>query len=417
MNDDRDLTRRVRKVLATSLDLNDADLPDDPSPQSLACWTSLRHMSLLAALEEEFAITFSFDDVKAMTSLGEITAHLRRHTTARAMDYGDLSSRLARLSVTQPVVPAHASSRLVNSGNPKTGAVHERLPVTVALPTNGKHAAQRATARAEAVAAAADCPASETVGMHGDTTAHPAPTLDTPVSERQRVTRQPCAASRPSSPNRRSGCAETGHPDTCEPHFGGLPHCLDTYIKSPGQTERKVWHWLTACWQLRGSDRLGRWTRVNGRVSLDNQGHTYIGERVLFHAHHAPTYLTTLPHGTLVIGDRTFVNFGADIVATGLVKIGSDCLIGTYVMMLDNDFHDSIDRARMPEPRPIIIGDEVWIGNRAIVLPGVTIGQGAIVGAGSVVVSDVPAWTVAAGNPARVIRELPHAPNRHRDAP
>lgn len=54
----------------------------------------------------------------------------------------------------------------------------------------------------------------------------------------------------------------------------------------------------------------------------------------------------------------------------------------------------------------MIVGDNVWIGNRAIVLPGVTIGDGAVVGAGSVVTRDVPARTVVAGNPARVVREL-----------
>ena len=56
---------------------------------------------------------------------------------------------------------------------------------------------------------------------------------------------------------------------------------------------------------------------------------------------------------------------------------------------------------------PVIIKDKVWLGAKVIVLKGVTIGEGAVVGAGSVVVNDVPPWTLVAGNPARVIRALP----------
>ena len=56
--------------------------------------------------------------------------------------------------------------------------------------------------------------------------------------------------------------------------------------------------------------------------------------------------------------------------------------------------------------RPIVIKDDVWIGMNVIILKGVTIGEGAIVGAGSVVTKDVPAWTVVAGNPAKVVKHL-----------
>lgn len=56
---------------------------------------------------------------------------------------------------------------------------------------------------------------------------------------------------------------------------------------------------------------------------------------------------------------------------------------------------------------PVKISDKVWIGFNSIILKGVTIGEGAVVGAGSVVTKDVPAWTVVAGNPARIIREIP----------
>jgi maltose O-acetyltransferase len=114
--------------------------------------------------------------------------------------------------------------------------------------------------------------------------------------------------------------------------------------------------------------------------------------------------LATFPGGVLEVGDRTFINYGVDIAATKLVHIGSDCLIGTHVIILDNDFHGITDRERVPEARPVIIANNVWIGNRATILPGVTIGEGSVVGAGSVVTGDIPARSVAVGNPARVIK-------------
>jgi acetyltransferase-like isoleucine patch superfamily enzyme len=131
-----------------------------------------------------------------------------------------------------------------------------------------------------------------------------------------------------------------------------------------------------------------------------------VGERVQIFSHHARSVFTTFERGRLIIGDRAFINYGVDIAATGLVAIGADCLIGTHVSIIDNDFHGVVDRQRVPASKPVIIGDNVWIGNRAIILPGVTIGEGAVVGAGSVVTRDVPARTVVAGNPARVVREL-----------
>jgi acetyltransferase-like isoleucine patch superfamily enzyme len=186
----------------------------------------------------------------------------------------------------------------------------------------------------------------------------------------------------------------------------GLPRGIQDYARSPRRTLIKAAHWLSARWQLRACDQVGSWTRVIGRVTIDNHGTMIVGERVQIYSHHARSVFTTFEHGRLIIGDRAFINYGVDIAATGLVAIGADCFIGTHVSIIDNDFHGLVDRHQTPASRPVIIGDNVWIGNRAIILPGVTIGEGAVVGAGSVVTRDVPARSVAAGNPARVIREL-----------
>jgi maltose O-acetyltransferase len=182
-----------------------------------------------------------------------------------------------------------------------------------------------------------------------------------------------------------------------------LPRAPQEYLQSPALTLRKIGEWLSARRWLRTCDRVGAWTRVTGKVFVQNGGRIVLGERVQIQSHYAHTVLATFPGGVLEVGDRTFINYGVDIAATKLVHIGSDCLIGTHVIILDNDFHGITDRERVPEARPVIIANNVWIGNRATILPGVTIGEGSVVGAGSVVTGDIPARSVAVGNPARVI--------------
>jgi acetyltransferase-like isoleucine patch superfamily enzyme len=95
------------------------------------------------------------------------------------------------------------------------------------------------------------------------------------------------------------------------------------------------------------------------------------------------------------------------------VTIGDDCLIGGGVRIQDTDGHPLdpvLRRQGMAVPsdnvRPVVIGNNVWIAPRAVILKGVTIGENSVVGTGTVVTHDVPSNTVVAGNPARVIRSL-----------
>lgn len=97
-----------------------------------------------------------------------------------------------------------------------------------------------------------------------------------------------------------------------------------------------------------------------------------------------------------------YVNYGGDITCRSQVIIGDNCIIGPQVVIRDDDAHEVIGGVRMA---PIIIGDNVWVGMRAVILKGVTIGDGAIVAAGAVVTKDVKPRTIVGGNPARVIRE------------
>ena len=156
--------------------------------------------------------------------------------------------------------------------------------------------------------------------------------------------------------------------------------------------------------RLRRCTSVGSYTQLTGRIRIVNRGMICIGDRVRIHSTVVPVELEAMPGALLEIGNNTFVNYGVSISSHQLVHIGRDCLLGTYVNIMDNTWHDVLDRARVPASRPVVVEDNVWLGNRVIVLPGVTIGHDAVIGAGAVVAKDIPPRSVAVGVPARVIR-------------
>jgi acetyltransferase-like isoleucine patch superfamily enzyme len=123
---------------------------------------------------------------------------------------------------------------------------------------------------------------------------------------------------------------------------------------------------------------------------------------------------------SLSVGDRTFVGKSTFAIASR-VEIGNDVLIAWGCTIVDHDSHalgfagrkDDVsnwyrgfkDWSRVAI-EPVVIRDKVWIGLNAVILKGVTVGEGAVVAAASVVTRDVEPWTIVAGNPARVVREL-----------
>ncbi|MDP9865687.1 MULTISPECIES: sugar O-acetyltransferase [Streptosporangium] len=108
------------------------------------------------------------------------------------------------------------------------------------------------------------------------------------------------------------------------------------------------------------------------------------------------------------IGARSFVNFGLTAVDVGRITIGEDVLIGPNVQLLTatHPVEPGPRRAKFEAAEPITIADNVWLGGGVIVCPGVSIGENTVVGAGAVVVRDLPANVVAVGNPARTVRHL-----------
>ena len=113
------------------------------------------------------------------------------------------------------------------------------------------------------------------------------------------------------------------------------------------------------------------------------------------------------------IGDRSFVGDACTFSAAKGIIVGSDCLIAALVRVHDNDGHPlepdrrlRHDAVRADECAEVVIGNNVWVGAGATILKGVTIGDNAVVAAGSIVTSDVPPDTVVAGNPAKVVKQL-----------
>ena len=162
-------------------------------------------------------------------------------------------------------------------------------------------------------------------------------------------------------------------------------------------------------WQLNGRPLF---RRISG-------GTIEIGERFCAHSISRfnaigvsqPVILTTVyPHSVIKIGDDVGLS-GCSITAVQSVTIGDRVLVGSGALIIDNDAHPVAPEGRrysrdIPSA-PIAIGSDVFIGARAIILKGVHIGDGSIIGAGAVVTKDVAAYSIAAGNPARIVGTIP----------
>lgn len=111
------------------------------------------------------------------------------------------------------------------------------------------------------------------------------------------------------------------------------------------------------------------------------------------------------------VGENTWINNNFTAIAEHTsISIGANCLIGSNVEILDSDFHGmKISERRLSRPEsaaPVVIGNDVFIGNNAVILKGVTVGDGAVISNSALVVSDVPANTIVGGVPAKVLRAI-----------
>jgi acetyltransferase-like isoleucine patch superfamily enzyme/acyl carrier protein len=161
--------------------------------------------------------------------------------------------------------------------------------------------------------------------------------------------------------------------------------------------------------------KVGRGVRTGECIHwISGSGRLIIGDNVLLDGKSSFMFAVryaTMP--TLSIGSQTTISGGCSLTVGREISIGNNCLIASGVYIFDSPGHptDPVLRknghpARPEDVRPVKIESNVWLGTNSVVFPGVTIGEGSVVAIGSHVVSDVPAYTMVAGNPARVVAHL-----------
>ena len=157
---------------------------------------------------------------------------------------------------------------------------------------------------------------------------------------------------------------------------------------------------------LRSCNRVGRGARVSGRMRVENYGSIVIGDAFVGRSYFAPVELLAGPGATIEVGSGVWINFGSVVAARSRVTIGDRAQLGQYCLVADIDVPELVAEVDAEEGRPIVIGADAWLAARVTVRPGVTIGCGTVVAAGSIVETDLPDRVVAGGIPARVLRRL-----------
>ncbi|MDQ1000343.1 acetyltransferase-like isoleucine patch superfamily enzyme [Neobacillus niacini] len=146
---------------------------------------------------------------------------------------------------------------------------------------------------------------------------------------------------------------------------------------------------------------------IKGKLYVNKIGELTIGKRLGIVGRPWSTQLTVEKDAVLTIGNDVFINAGCGIAASKEIRIGNNVLIGPRTSILDSDYHLlDADVTSEQLKKPIIIEDNVWIGTRCTILPGVKIGKNSVISAGSIVNKDIPPNVVAGGVPVKVIREL-----------
>ena len=154
-------------------------------------------------------------------------------------------------------------------------------------------------------------------------------------------------------------------------------------------------------WHLRHLRAYGPGAQVGGQPDVSATD-LVAGEQFRVWSGHRQTLICGW--GKIRIGDRVFINAGVVLFSVVSITIGDDVALANEVYVMDSSSHGV--EGKPPHEAAVVIGRGSWIGARAIILPGVTIGERVVVAAGSVVTRDVPDDTLVGGNPARIIRAL-----------
>jgi acetyltransferase-like isoleucine patch superfamily enzyme len=138
---------------------------------------------------------------------------------------------------------------------------------------------------------------------------------------------------------------------------------------------------------------VGKHVLVHGPLLIERRGVLSVGAKCVFAGGPFPTALRVERSGRLEVGAKCYFNYGANFEVSESVQVGPNCMFGSYVRVSD------------ARGAPVVFGRDVWVAHGAVINPGVTVGDGAVVSAGSVVTHDVPAGMLAIGNPARMMSQ------------
>jgi acetyltransferase-like isoleucine patch superfamily enzyme len=161
-------------------------------------------------------------------------------------------------------------------------------------------------------------------------------------------------------------------------------------------------------WELMRRGAFARWPLHGNVLEALHDRRLEIGRDVLFEP---DVWLTAPAPARITIGQGTFLNIGVMVAAAGLVEIGEHCMFanGCFVTDADHRFDDPerpVPWQGFTSKGPTRIEDNVWCGANVVITGGVTVGERSVIGANSVVTHDIPAFSVAAGAPAKVLRKI-----------
>jgi len=151
---------------------------------------------------------------------------------------------------------------------------------------------------------------------------------------------------------------------------------------------------------------VGDNVRITGRPRIKNEGRLVIGSNCHFRSIVATLELYVAPGAEMILGDDIHLNSGDTFAAFSRVELGDRVEVAPHVTIYDTTFHELYERHVLPEPRPVVIEDDVWLGTKSTILPGVHIGRGAVVVAHALVTRDVEPFTIVSGVPAEPVAEL-----------
>jgi acetyltransferase-like isoleucine patch superfamily enzyme len=174
------------------------------------------------------------------------------------------------------------------------------------------------------------------------------------------------------------------------------------------QTNALPWNRALIHWELMRRGAFARWPVHGNVLEALREGRLSVGQGTLFEPN---VWITAPGEARVVIGSGCFLNIGVMVASAERVEIGDHCMFANGCFLSDAD-HRFVDPVR-PVPwqgfvskGPTRVGDNVWCGAHVVITSGVTVGERCVIGANSVVTHDIPPFTIAAGAPAKVIREI-----------